>query len=285
VPSVRAILLVSCPDKPGIVAAVSDFVARRGGNILDFDQHTDLEDQTFLCRVSWDIAGFALSRNDIAGAFTPVAERFGMDWGLHFSDHVPRMAIFVSKLDHCLFDLLWRHRIGELRATIPFVISNHADLEPVARSFGIPYFVHPITPETRAGEQEAMLRRIQAAGVELIVLARYMQVLGDGFVQAFPRRMINIHHSFLPAFPGSRPYHRAYERGVKVIGATGHYVTADLDEGPIIEQDVARVSHRDAVEDLIRKGRDLEKVVLARAVGHHLAHGVLVYGNKTVVFE
>ena len=279
-PSVRAILLISCPDGPGIVAAVSDFVYRHGGNILDFDQHTDLEERTFLCRVSWDLQGFAVAREEIAGAFAPIADRFGMDSDLRFSDHVPRMAVFVSKLDHCLFDLLWRQRIA-----IPFVISNHPDLEPVARSFGIPYFVHPVTPETRAAEERAMLARVQEARVDLIVLARYMQVLGNAFVEAFPRRMINIHHSFLPAFPGSRPYHRAYERGVKVIGATGHYVTSDLDEGPIIEQDVARVSHRDSVADLIRKGRDLEKVVLARAVGLHLAHGVLVYGNKTVVFE
>jgi formyltetrahydrofolate deformylase len=284
-PRVRAILLISCPDRPGIVAAVSDFVHRHGGNILDFDQHTDLEDGAFLCRVCWDLQGFALAREEIAPAFKPIADRFGMDSDLRFSDHVPRMAVFVSKLDHCLFDLLWRQRIGELRATVPFVISNHSDLEPVARSFGIPYHVHPVAPETRAAEERAMLARVLEARVDLIVLARYMQVLGEGFVEAFPRRMINIHHSFLPAFPGSRPYHRAYERGVKVIGATGHYVTSDLDEGPIIEQDVARVSHRDSVADLIRKGRDLERVVLARAVGHHLAHGVLVYGNKTVVFE
>ena len=284
-PSVRAILLVSCPDRSGIVAAVSDFIFRHDGNILDFDQHTDLDEGTFLCRVSWALGGFTVAREGIAAAFQPIAERFSMDWDLRFSDQVPRMALFVSKLDHCLFDLLWRHRIGELVATIPFVLSNHPDLEPVARSFGIPYFCHPITPETRAVEEQAMFRRVQEARVELIVLARYMQVLGDAFVAAFPRRMINIHHSFLPAFPGGRPYQRAYERGVKVIGATGHYVTSDLDEGPIIEQDVVRVSHRDSVADLVRKGRDLEKVVLARSVNLHLAHGVLVYGNKTVVFE
>ena len=283
--SVRAILLISCPDRPGIVAALSDFIHRNGGNILDFDQHTDLEDGAFLCRVSWDLEGFSIRREEIAGAFRPIAERFAMDSDMRFSDHVPRMALFVSKLDHCLFDLLWRQRIGELQATIPFVISNHADLEPVVRSFGIPFFVHPIAPETRAAEQKAMLQRVEDAGIDLIVLARYMQVLGEAFVEAFPRRMINIHHSFLPAFPGSRPYQRAYERGVKVIGATGHYVTSDLDEGPIIEQDVVRVSHRDSVADLVRKGRDLEKVVLARSVNLHLAHGVLVYGNKTVVFD
>jgi formyltetrahydrofolate deformylase len=208
-----------------------------------------------------------------------------MEFEVRFSDHVPRLAILVSKLDHCLFDLLWRRRIGELRADVSFVISNHPDLQSVAESFGVPYFVHPITIETRASEEQAMLRRLREADVELIVLARYMQVLGPAFVESYPSRMINIHHSFLPAFPGARPYQRAYERGVKVIGATAHYVTQDLDEGPIIEQDVARVSHRDSIADLILRGRDLEKVVLARAVNLHLAHGVLVYGKKTVVFD
>jgi formyltetrahydrofolate deformylase len=284
-PSVRAILLASCKDQRGIVASVSDFVNRNGGNILDFDQHTDLDDGTFLQRLSWDLAGFAVPREGIAEAFRPIAQRFGMEFEVRFSDHVPRLAILVSKLDHCLFDLLWRRRIGELRADVSFVISNHPDLQSVAESFGVPYFVHPITIETRASEEQAMLRRLREADVELIVLARYMQVLGPAFVESYPSRMINIHHSFLPAFPGARPYQRAYERGVKVIGATAHYVTQDLDEGPIIEQDVARVSHRDSIADLILKGRDLEKVVLARAVNLHLAHGVLVYGKKTVVFD
>jgi len=283
--AVRATLLVSCPDQKGLVAAISDFISTRGGNILDFDQHTDVEDGTFLSRASWDIAGFGVPRERIADEFRPVAARFAMDFEIRFSDHVPRMAIFVSKLDHCLFDLLWRRRIGELAAEVPFVISNHPELASVAEGFGVPYFVHTIEPRTRQAEQEAMLLRLREARVELIVLARYMQVLGDELVRAYPRRIINIHHSFLPAFPGARPYQRAYERGVKVIGATAHYVTADLDEGPIIEQDVVRVSHRDSIGDLIRKGRDLEKVVLARAVNLHLAHGVLVYGNKTVVFD
>jgi formyltetrahydrofolate deformylase len=282
---VRATLLISCPDQKGLVAAISDFIFGHGGNILDFDQHTDIEDGTFLTRVSWDVADFAVPRERIAEEFRPIAVRFSMDYEVRFSDHVPRLAIFVSKLDHCLFDLLWRCRIGELTAEVPFVISNHADLGPVAESFGIPFFVHPVTAQTRGAAEEAMLRRLREARVELIVLARYMQVLGESLVAAYPRRMINIHHSFLPAFPGGRPYQRAYQRGVKVIGATAHYVTADLDEGPIIEQDVVRVSHRDSVADLIRKGRDLEKVVLARAVNFHLAHGVLVYGNKTVVFD
>jgi formyltetrahydrofolate deformylase len=283
--SVLATLLVSCPDQPGIVAAQSDFVFRHGGNILDFDQHTDVEGGTYLSRLSWDLRGFTVSREAIGEAFRGVAERFGMAWQLRFSDQAARIAIFVSKLDHCLHDLLWRWRVGELRAEVACVVSNHPDLQSVASSFGVPYHVHPITPSSRGEEEERVLRRLREANVDLVVLARYMQVLGPAFVAAYPNRMINIHHSFLPAFPGAKPYHRAYERGVKVIGATAHYVTSDLDEGPIIEQDVVRVSHRDSVADLVRKGRDLEKVVLARAVNLHLAHGVLVYGNKTVVFE
>jgi formyltetrahydrofolate deformylase len=282
---VRAILLASCRDQRGIVAAVSDFVHRNNGNILDFDQHSDVDDGTFLMRLSWDLAGFAIPREGIATAVRPVVERFGMQWEVRFSDHVPRMAILVSKLDHCLFDLLWRLRIGELRAEVPFVLGNHAALRTVAESFGIPYHLHSFTPETKDAEEQAILRRLRQADVELVVLARYMQVLGPALVDAYPRRMINIHHSFLPAFAGARPYHRAYERGVKVIGATAHYVTEALDDGPIIDQDVVRVSHRDSVADLVLKGRDLEKVVLARAVNLHLSHGVLVYGNKTVVFD
>ena len=283
--SVRATLLVWCPDQPGIVAAQSEFVYRHRGNILDFDQHSDVEDGTYLSRLSWDLAGFELPRDAIAAAFRPVAERFRMQWELRFSDEMGRIAIFVSKLDHCLHDLLWRWRVGELRADVACVVSNHPDLEPVAASFGVPYYIYPITPVTKAAQEEGMLRRLENVGVNLVVLARYMQVVGPGLIEAYPSRMINIHHSFLPAFPGARPYHRAYERGVKIIGATAHYVTADLDEGPIIDQDVARVSHRDSLADLVRKGRDLEKVVLARAVNLHLADGVLVYGNKTVVFD
>jgi formyltetrahydrofolate deformylase len=280
-----AVLLVSCPDQKGLVAAVSDFVYRHGGNIRNSDQYTDFEQRVFLQRIEWELAGFDVPREAIPDAFRPLAERFGMSFELRFSDHVPKVAIFVSRLDHCLQDLLWRFRAGELRAEVPLVISNHPDLRSLAGAFGVNYYVHPMTPETKAVEEEAMLARLHAENVELVVLARYMQVLSERFVAAWPNRMINIHHSFLPAFAGARPYHQAYARGVKVIGATAHYVTSDLDEGPIIEQDVARVSHRDCVEDLVRKGRDLEKVVLARAVNLHLRHGVLVYGNKTVVFE
>jgi formyltetrahydrofolate deformylase len=266
------------------VATVSDFIYRNDGNILDFDHHTDLEDDLFLLRATWDVGGFKVPRERIGEAFRPIAERFRMTWELRFSDHVPRMAIFASKLDHCLQDLLWRWRSGELRAEIPVILSNHPDLRPLAESFGVDYAVHEVTPETKAAEEAAIQRRLGHERVELLVLARYMQVLSDGFVAAWPHRIINIHHSFLPAFAGAKPYHQAFERGVKVIGATAHYVTSQLDEGPIIEQDVTRITHRDTVQDLIRKGRDLEKVVLARAVDLHLRHRVLVYGNKTVVF-
>jgi formyltetrahydrofolate deformylase len=282
---VVAVLLLSCPDQKGLVATVSDFIYRNDGNILDFDHHTDLEDNLFLLRATWDVGGFKIPRAEIATAFRPVAARFGMSFELRFSDDVPRVAIFVSKLDHCLQDLLWRWRAGELRAEVPLVVSNHPDLRALAGSFGVNYHVHPITAATKAGEEAAIHERLRHERIDLLVLARYMQVLSDDFVSLWPQRIINIHHSFLPAFAGAKPYHQAFERGVKVIGATAHYVTADLDEGPIIEQDVARVSHRESIQDLIRKGRDLEKTVLARAVDLHLRHRVLVHGNKTVVFS
>jgi formyltetrahydrofolate deformylase len=281
----RAVLLVSCPDRKGLVASVSDFIYKNDGNIVHADQHTDFQQGVFLQRVEFEVDDFRIPRDGIAEAFRPIARRFEMAWELHFSDAVPRMALFVSKLDHCLHDLLWRQKAGELRAEVAYVVSNHEDLRPVAASFGVPYHVHPITPATKAAEEAKIEQRLREERIDLVVLARYMQVLSTEFVARWPHQIINIHHSFLPAFAGAKPYHQAYERGVKVIGATGHYVTEDLDQGPIIEQDVVRVSHRDAVEDLVRKGRDLEKVVLARAVSLHLRHRVLVYGNKTVVFE
>jgi formyltetrahydrofolate deformylase len=281
---VVATLLLSCPDQKGLVAAVSDFIFRNDGNILDFDHHTDVEERLFLLRATWEMAGFRVPRSEIAAAFGPIAERFGMDFELHFSDAVPRMAVLASKQDHCLQDLLWRWRAGELRAELPVVISNHPDLEPVARAFGVCYAFFPVTPDTKAAQEAAIAERLRRERIDLVVLARYMQVLSDALVADRPNRIINIHHSFLPAFAGARPYHQAFARGVKVIGATAHYVTSDLDEGPIIEQDVARVTHRDSVADLIRKGRDLERVVLARAVDLHLGHRVLVHGRKTVVF-
>jgi formyltetrahydrofolate deformylase len=283
--AVTAVLLLSCSDQKGLVAAVSDFVYRNNGNITHADQHTDLEKGVFLQRVEWELADFGIARDEISEAFRPMAERFQMTWSLHFSDYVPRMAMFVSKLPHCMYDLLARWRMGEFRADIPLVISNHPDLRSIAEDFEVDYECLPISRETKAAQEKRAIEKLEEQRIDLIVLARYMQILSEGFVNRYPNRIINIHHSFLPAFAGARPYHQAHERGVKIIGATAHYVTVELDQGPIIEQDVARVSHRDSVSDLIRKGRDLEKVVLGRAVDLHLRNRIVVYGNKTVVFD
>ena len=284
-PTTTAVLLLSCPDQRGLVAAVSDFLYRHHGNIVHADQHTDRERGLFVQRVEWELAGFDIARDDIAGAFRPLAERFAMDWSLRFSDHVPRLALMVSKLPHCLYDLLARWRMGELRADIPIIIGNHDDARPIAEQFGVAYHHLPVDPSEKSAQERRVIELIDAAGADLVVLARYMQILGADFIAHYPNRIINIHHSFLPAFAGARPYHQAHARGVKIIGATAHYATAELDQGPIIEQDVARVSHRDAVADLVKKGRDLEKVVLARAVDLHLANRIVVLGNKTVVFD
>ena len=283
--NVTAVLLLTCPDQKGLVASVSDFLYRNDGNIIHADQHTDAEEGIFLQRVEWELAGFQVPREEIGEAFRPIAERFGMTWRLHFSDYLSRIAVLVSKQAHCMYDLLARQRMGEFRAEIPLVISNHPDLRPVAQGFGTVYHHFPMTPETKAAQEEAIIETLEVQRIDLIVLARYMQILTDDLVAGYPGRIINIHHSFLPAFAGARPYHQAYERGVKVIGATAHYVTEELDQGPIIDQDVVRVSHRDSVADIIRKGRDLEKVVLARAVDLHLRNRIIVYGNKTVVFD
>jgi formyltetrahydrofolate deformylase len=283
--SVRAVLLLSCSDQKGLVFSVSEFVYRNGGNIVGADQHTDMENGIFVQRVEWDLEGFALGRDEIAERFRPIAARFGMRWDLRFTDRVTRVAILVSRLGHCLHDLLWRQKAGEFQADVPLVVSNHPDLRQVAEGFGARYEHVPVTPETRTASESRLLALLEEERIELVVLARYMQVLGPRILEAYPQRIINIHHSFLPAFIGARSYHQAYARGVKAIGATAHYVTRELDQGPIIEQDVTRVSHRDSVEDLLRRGRDLEKVVLARAVDLHLRHGVLVYGNKTAVFD
>ena len=280
-----ATLLMTCKDQKGLVHRISDFIFRHGGNILHADQHIDFETGLFLSRVEWDLAGFGLPRTEIARAFTPLADSFEMDWQLRFSDEPLRTAVFVSKLPHCLNDLLFRRSIGELPGEFVAIVSNHPDLGPEADRFGIPYHVFPITPETRREQEKRELRLLAELRVELIILARYMQILSPEFVSAYEHRIINIHHSFLPAFGGARPYAQALTRGVKLIGATSHYVTPVVDDGPIIEQDVVRVSHRDTVEDLIRKGRDLERVVLARAVRLHLERRVLPYGNKTVVFD
>jgi formyltetrahydrofolate deformylase len=280
-----ATLLVHCPDRRGIVAALAQLLYGHGANILDADQHTDLVAGQFFQRIRFDVGELHTDRLTLEGAIRESAERFSMAWRLAWTHERKRVALFVSRFDHCLFDLLWRHRAGELACDIAFVLSNHPDLEPVATQFGVPYRVVPITKETKAAQEKLELDVLRAERVELVVLARYMQVLSADFIASFPGSIINIHHSFLPAFMGGRPYHQAAERGVKLIGATAHYATTDLDEGPIIEQDVIRTSHRDSVDDLVRKGRDVERAVLARAVRWHLEDRILVYGNKTVVFE
>ncbi len=284
-----AVLLITCPDTKGIVATLADFLYKNGANILHSDQHEDAENRLFLMRIEWDLEGFALSgpdlRQDFAKQFEPIAKRFSMAWRLESSERLPRVAILASKYDHCLSDLLYRQQSGELRCEIPLVIANHPDTERWAKFHGVPFHHIPVTPETKNQAETKIHSMLEEQKVDLIVLARYMQVLSSEFVSRYRYRIINIHHSFLPAFLGAKPYHRAFARGVKLIGATSHYVTDDLDEGPIIEQDVIRISHRDNVEDLVQKGRDLEKIILSRAVRWHLENRVLVYANKTVVFD
>ena len=279
-----AILLISCPDRKGEVATIADFVYRHGGNILHADEHGDEESGLFLMRVEFDPKDFNIDLDDFGKYFTPIAETFAMKWRLAQSSHRPRTIIFVSKYDHCLVDLLYRHQSGELACEIPLIISNHPDNQALADFYKIPYTIVPFTKDNKQSAENAIQNLIDEHKPDFMVLARYMQILSNDFVNRYPQRIINIHHSFLPAFVGARPYHQAFERGVKLIGATSHYVTEVLDDGPIIEQDVVRFSHRDTVEDLIRKGRDLEKVVLSRAVRSHVENRVLVYGNKTVVF-
>jgi formyltetrahydrofolate deformylase len=280
-----AILLVTCPDQRGLVAAVAEFLYRHGANILHADQHVDIAAGLFFMRVEWSLAGFDMSAADFATAFAPLAEKHALHWRLEESDRRQRVAIFASRYDHCLADLLYRHRAGELYCDIPLVISNHEDTRQLVEFYDVPFHLIEVTPEGKTEAEAAQLALLEQNAVDLIVLARYMQILGPRFVARYPARIINIHHSFLPAFLGARPYHRAFERGVKIIGATSHYVTDTLDEGPIIEQDVIRVSHRDQVDNLIQKGRDVEKMVLSRAVRWHLEHRILAYGNKTVVFD
>jgi formyltetrahydrofolate deformylase len=283
--TLSATLLISCPDQKGLVAAVTDFIFTNGGNILHLDQHVDAEASVFFMRVEWDMRGFIIQRHELPSAFDFVARRFNMQWELYFSDVAPRMAVFVSKQSHCLYDILSRWQSGEWQVEIPVIVSNHPDLGGVAEKFGLEFRVFPITKENKAAQEAAQIALMKELRVDFIVLARYMQILSADFVREFPNRIINIHHSFLPAFAGAKPYHAAYERGVKIIGATSHYVTADLDAGPIIEQNVMRVNHKDSVKDLIRKGQDVEKLVLSQAIWHHMEHRVLVYNNKTVVFS
>ncbi|MGQ9903888.1 MAG: formyltetrahydrofolate deformylase [Anaerolineae bacterium] len=280
-----ATLLMHCPDRTGLVAAVTDWLCKHDGNILYLDQHVDQQQQVFFMRVEWDLTRFNIPRDKIGEFFQiSIAERYAMQWTLHFSDEIPRMAIFVSKLSHCLYDILSRTESGEWPVRVPIIISNHPTLEPVARRAGIDYHVVPVTADTKAEAERRQLDLLAQYKIDFVVLARYMQIISPSFIARYPNRIINIHHSFLPAFAGANPYRAAHERGVKIIGATAHYVTPELDAGPIIEQDVARVSHKDSVADMIRQGQDLEKLVLSRAIWYHLNHKVLVYNNRTVVF-
>ena len=278
-------LVISCPDTRGIIAAVANFVALQDGNILDADQHSDPHTREFFMRIEIDPAGFALKRETFAGAWEPVADRFKMRWRIHWGEDVKRMAVLVSKEDHCLNDLLWRWRTGELQVEIPFVISNHDVLRSGVQGFGLEFHHLPVQEGSRQQQERQIRSLLAGARVDFLVLARYMQILSPEFVSERPEGIINIHHSFLPAFAGRKPYHRAFERGVKIIGATSHYVTDQLDEGPIIAQSTTPIDHRDTIEDLIRKGRDLERMVLATAVRHHIEDRIVVSKNKTVVFE
>jgi formyltetrahydrofolate deformylase len=281
-----AVLLIHCPDRPGILAAVTDFINQHRGNILYLDQYVNHEEGTFFMRIEWDLTSFQIPKEKVEDYFhTLLAIRFDMNFRLYFSEVKPRMAIFVSKMSHCIYDLLARYASGEWNVEIPLIISNHADMEAVAKRFGIEYHVFPITSENKDEQEAGEIELLKKHKITFCVLARYMQVLSADFIRHYPDRIINIHHSFLPAFAGAKPYHGAYARGVKIIGATSHYVTGDLDAGPIIEQDVTRISHKDTIDELIRKGRDLEKIVLSRAVEKHIDRKILSYKNRTVVFQ
>ena len=282
-----ATLLLSCPDQRGLVARIAHFIFERGGNILDLDEHVDANEGLFFLRVSWDMRDFSLTGDKVLAAFQPLAEEFQAEWmiKLNIAHNRRRLAILVSKYDHCLQELLWRHGLGEFDADIALIVSNHPELKPLADLHQIPFHVFPINKDNKPEQERQEIALLKQENIDTVILARYMQVLSPQFVAAYPNQIINIHHSFLPAFIGGNPYKQAYQRGVKIIGATSHYVTDNLDEGPIIEQDIIRISHKDSLDDLIRKGRDLERLVLARAIRLHLQDRILVYGNKTVVFD
>jgi len=281
-----AILLINCPDQPGIVSVVTEFLYKNNGNIIYVDQHVDESNKVFFMRVEWELENFTIPSEKVEEYFkTLIANKFEMSWQLHFTGRKPRMAIFVSKIPHCLYDILAHHQSRDWRVDIPLIISNHETLRSVAIQFGIDYHVFQITDDNKRDQEEKQLELLNDHQIDFVVLARYMQILSDRFVASYPNEVINIHHSFLPAFPGAKPYHSAFERGVKIIGASSHYVTQDLDAGPIIEQDVVGVSHKDTVNDLVRKGQDLEKIVLSRAIWHHLQRKILVYDNRTVIFD
>ena len=281
----HAILLISSPDERGITASVTDFIYKNNGNIIHADQHIDEQNNTFFMRIEWSLDGFNIDKDDVAAQLKPITEKFQMKWELSFTDQRPQVAIFVSRHLHCLQDLLYRHKSGQLACNIPLIISNHSDAKSLVKDFGIKFLEIPITEDNKKDQEEKEIEALHKANIDLIVLARYHQVLTANFVSSFPNRIINIHHSFLPAFAGKNPYLQAYQKGVKIIGATSHYVTEQLDEGPIIEQSTVRISHRDSLDDLVRKGEDLERVVLNRALRLALHKKILSYDNKTIIFD
>jgi len=280
-----ATLLLSCPDQKGLVSEITSFISSNGGNITDLDEHVDPEESVFFIRIAWEMKDFKIPFHELNEAFTPIGNRSNADWKINFSDVKRKLAIFVSKYDHCLQEVLWRHNIGEYNSDISIIISNHRELESLADHYKIPFHYFPINKDNKVEQEQKEIELLHALKIDTIVLARYMQILSNEFVSEFPNQIINIHHSFLPAFIGGNPYKQAYERGVKIIGATSHFVTDNLDEGPIIAQDIVHVSHKDSLKDLIRKGRDLERLVLAKAIHYYLEHRILSYGGKTIVFE
>jgi len=281
----KVVLLISCPDRKGIIAKVANFIYSHGGNIEHSDEHTDFETNTFFMRIVWSLHRFKIKPQQIPHKFAPLAKEFSLKWRLHFFPSRPQVAIFVSRQLHCLYDLLLRYEEGQFHCNISLVISNHKDAEKIVKSFGIKFFYFPLGKRNVQDVEKEELALLEEHNIEIVVLARYMRILSSNFIKHFPQRIINIHHSFLPAFAGARPYRQAYLRGVKLIGATSHYVTAEVDSGPIIEQDTVRVSHRDSLADFVRKGKDLEKIVLSRALLWHLERKILVYRNKTVIFD
>lgn len=279
-----AIILLSCPDRRGLVSRISNFIFERGGNIVDLEEHVDDDEKTFSIRVAWKLDDFSLKPEEIEEAFAPLAKEFNAEWRLNFAEEKLRVAIFVSKYDHCLQEILWRYSLKEYNIEIPLIISNHPDCKRIADHYQIPFQFIPVTSETKMEQEAKQVQLLKENEINVVVLARYMQILSPDFIKQYQNQIINIHHSFLPAFIGGNPYKQAYERGVKIIGATSHYVTEDLDEGPIIEQDIIKISHKDSLNDLIRKGRDLERLVLARALHAHFEHRVLVRNRKTIIF-
>ncbi|MFA7157346.1 MAG: formyltetrahydrofolate deformylase [Bacilli bacterium] len=283
--SCTAKLLLHCPDRPGILSEITNFITVNKGNIVYLDQYVDHTENIFYMRIEWDLEAFQIPRDKINEYInTLYAKKYSISYRLNFSDQIPRMAIFVSKMPHCLYDMLARYATNEWKCEIPLIISNHPDLKHVADRFDVPYYCFPITKENHEEQEAKEMELLKKNKVDFIVLARYMQIISNKMIEEYPNKIINIHHSFLPAFVGARPYHAAFKRGVKIIGATSHYVTEDLDAGPIIEQDVARITHKDTIEAIINKGKDLEKIVLSRAVQKHIARKILTFNNKTVIF-